>query len=120
MNKVVVAEIGMEGGGLTIFGCQSAGHWRFSTQGTTIDLDEHDDEIWRSWSSESVESLELVLPQEWPVLSHEDPPGLRGLVQIELRSSSSILTRGSASVSGRTSARAVADDSRHGQVTLTY
>jgi hypothetical protein len=32
-----------------------------------MDLDENDDEVWRSWSSESVTSLDLVLPKDWPL-----------------------------------------------------
>ncbi len=32
-----------------------------------MDLDENDDEVWRSWSSEPVSSLDDVLPRDWPV-----------------------------------------------------
>ncbi len=67
MDKVVVADIGMEGGGITIFGIRSDGAWSFWTEGTSIDLDENDREVWRSWSSERVSSLDLVLPKDWPV-----------------------------------------------------
>jgi hypothetical protein len=69
MDKVVIAEIGVEGGGLTIYGTQSDGVWNFWTEGTSIDMDENDDEVWRSWSSEPVNSLELVVPQDWPLFS---------------------------------------------------
>ena len=41
-----------------------------------MDLDENEDEFWRSWSSEPVSSLDLVLPDEWhrfhPVKIHPD------------------------------------------------
>jgi hypothetical protein len=67
MDKVTIAEIGVEGGGVTIYGIQSQGVWTFWTEGTSMDLDENDDEIWRSWSSEPVSSLDLVLPKDWPL-----------------------------------------------------
>ena len=67
MDKVIVAEIGMEGGGVTIFGNQSERGWTFWTEGSSMDLDENDDEVWHSWSSEPVSELELVLPKGWPL-----------------------------------------------------
>ncbi len=67
MDKILVADIGVEGGGITIFGGQAEGVWSFWTEGTTIDLDENDHEIWRSWSSQPVSALELVLPRDWPI-----------------------------------------------------
>ena len=45
MDKVVVADIGMEGGGITIYGIRSDGAWSFWTEGTSIDLDENDHEV---------------------------------------------------------------------------
>ena len=65
MDKVLIAEMGVEGGGITIFGRKSEGVWSFWTEGTSMDLDENDDEVWRSWSSEPVSSLDLVLPKDW-------------------------------------------------------
>ncbi len=65
MNKVQIANMGVEGGGITIYGSQSEGVWSFWTEGTSMDLDENDDEIWRSWSSEPVSSLDLVVPKDW-------------------------------------------------------
>jgi hypothetical protein len=67
MDKLVVAEIGAEGGGSTIYGRESGGVWSFRTEGTSMDLDENDDEVWRSWSSESVGSFDLALPKDWPL-----------------------------------------------------
>ncbi len=63
MDKVLVAE----GGGTTIYGGQSEGVWTFWTEGTSMDLDEDDDEVWHSWSSEPVSSPDLVLPKDWPM-----------------------------------------------------
>jgi hypothetical protein len=67
MEKVIVAEIGIEGGGMTIDGSKMDGVWSFWSEGKSIDLDENDREVWRSWSSEPVSSLDLVLPKDWPV-----------------------------------------------------
>jgi hypothetical protein len=76
MEKVLVADIGLEGGGATIYGIQKDGIWSFWTEGTSMDLDENDDEVWRSWSSEPVGSLDLVVPNDWhrfyPVEIHPD------------------------------------------------
>jgi hypothetical protein len=32
-----------------------------------MDLDDNNDEVWRSWSSEPVNSLYQVLPKDWPI-----------------------------------------------------
>jgi hypothetical protein len=58
---------GVEGGGVEICGTQSDGIWTFWTKGTSIDLDENDDEVWRSWSSKPGSSLDLVMPKGWPL-----------------------------------------------------
>jgi hypothetical protein len=67
MDKIVIADIGVEGGGTTIYGARSQGVWSFWTEGTSIDLDEDDHEVWRSWSTEPVSSLELLVPNDWPM-----------------------------------------------------
>jgi hypothetical protein len=67
MDKVLIAVIGVEGGGIEIFGRHSKGIWSFWGEGTSIDLDENDDDFWRSWTSEPVSSLALVLPNDWPL-----------------------------------------------------
>jgi hypothetical protein len=69
IEKLLVASIGVEGGGAEIYGTQSDGIWSFWGEGSSIDLDENDDEVWRSWSSEPVGGLDLVVPKDWP-LSH--------------------------------------------------
>jgi hypothetical protein len=69
MEKTLIASMGIEGGGATIYGRRSEGVWMFWTQGSTIDLDENDLDFWRSWSTEPVNSLDDVLPSEWPVFS---------------------------------------------------
>ena len=45
-DKVLVAEIAVEGGGQSVFGKRCEGGWSFWTEGTSMDLDENDDEVW--------------------------------------------------------------------------
>jgi hypothetical protein len=59
--------MGVEGGGITIYGSQSNGVWSFWTEGSSMYLDDNDDEAWQSWTSEPVNSLDLVLPKDWPI-----------------------------------------------------
>jgi hypothetical protein len=67
MNRVLIAAMGVEGGGVTIYRSHSQGVWKFWTEGTLIDLDENEDEVWSSWSSNPVSRLDDVLPKQWPV-----------------------------------------------------
>jgi hypothetical protein len=67
MDKVIIADMGVEGGGITIYGGQSEGVWSFWTDGTSMGLDEKDNEKWHSWSSKPVSSLDLVVPKDWPM-----------------------------------------------------
>jgi hypothetical protein len=67
MDKVLIADFGVEGGGITIYGGQSDGVWSFWTEGSSMDLDENDDMVNRSWTSEPVNSLDLVVPKDWPI-----------------------------------------------------
>ena len=65
MDKVIIAEMGVEGGGVTIYGRQVDGVWSFWQEGSSMDLDENDDEVWRDWSSDPVTDLLAALPGEW-------------------------------------------------------
>ena len=67
MEKVRVAELGMEGGGCSIYGRQAEGSWSFWREGSSLDLDEDDEEVVRSWTSEPVPDLGLAVPKEWPL-----------------------------------------------------
>jgi hypothetical protein len=67
MDKVLVAKIGVEGGGLSIYGRDDEGSWSFWTGGSSWGLDDDDDEVVRSWSSEPVPDLGLVVPPDWPL-----------------------------------------------------
>ena len=75
MDTPLIAEIGMEGGGVTIFGKMSEGAWLIWTEGNSIDLDETDDDIGRSWSLGPVNTLTsccLVTGSFCPVQIHPD------------------------------------------------
>jgi hypothetical protein len=67
MEKITVADLGVEGGGLTMYGTRTGNSWSFWSEGTSIALDENDDEIWKTWSSEPVSDLHLVVPSNWPL-----------------------------------------------------
>jgi hypothetical protein len=62
MEKIIAAKLGLEGGGCTIYARQTDGVWWFWQEGSSMDFDENDDEIWRSWSSEPVTDLIAALP----------------------------------------------------------
>jgi hypothetical protein len=66
-DKLLIAKVGVEGGGHSVYGKRCNGGWSFWTEGTSMDLDENDDEVWRSWSSDRVADLDLVLPRKWPL-----------------------------------------------------
>lgn len=52
VEKETVLELGVEGGGATIFRTRSdTGEWHFHVEGSSMYLDENDDEVWRSWST---------------------------------------------------------------------
>jgi hypothetical protein len=65
-DKILVASLGVEGGGLTVYGKRAVRGWTFWATGSSMELGENDDEMWTSWSSEPVLSLDLVLPEDWP------------------------------------------------------
>jgi hypothetical protein len=67
MDKVLIADLGLEGGGATIHGRHQDGNWFFWLEGTSMDLDENDDEVWRSWETQPVPDLFLASPKEWPL-----------------------------------------------------
>jgi hypothetical protein len=45
-ERILVASLAVEGGGLTVYGKHAAMGWRFWATGSAMDLDENDDEIW--------------------------------------------------------------------------
>jgi hypothetical protein len=69
VDKVLVARLAVEGGCTTIYGIETDGVWSFWDEGTSIDLDENEDEVWRPWSSEALPDLGLILPRDWPLYS---------------------------------------------------
>lgn len=61
-EKELVLQLGVEGGGATVFRTPLAsGGWQFHVEGSSMYLDENDDEGWRSWRSEQVPSVEEAL-----------------------------------------------------------
>ncbi|MEX2310506.1 MAG: hypothetical protein WD738_23265 [Pirellulales bacterium] len=61
-GKELVLDLGTEGGGATIFRTRSdAGDWQFHIEGNALELDENEDEVWRSWSTEPVPNIEVAL-----------------------------------------------------------
>ena len=47
-----VLQLGVEGGGATIFRSPlGSGGWEYHVEGSSMDFDEIDDEVWRSWRS---------------------------------------------------------------------
>ena len=61
-EKEKVLEIGVEGGGATIYRTPlEAGGWQFHVEGTSMYLDENDDEGWRSWTREPVQTIREAL-----------------------------------------------------------
>jgi hypothetical protein len=57
-EKEVVLELGVEGGGATISRTRlSNGEWQFHVEGSSMFLDDNDDETWRSWQAEPVANL---------------------------------------------------------------
>jgi len=65
MKKVKVVSLGVEGGGATIYGWQVDGAWWFQQEGSSICLDENNDEAWGSWGEPAVTELGRVLPDNW-------------------------------------------------------
>jgi hypothetical protein len=61
-EKEVVLKLGVEGGGATVYRTPLAsGGWQFHVEGSSMFLDENDDEDWRSWISEPVQTIEEAL-----------------------------------------------------------
>lgn len=61
-NKEIVLELGVEGGGANIFRTRSrTGDWQFHVEGNAMDVDENDEEVWRSWCTEPVSNIEDAL-----------------------------------------------------------
>ena len=67
--KQIIVELGYEGGGMTVYGRSAEGVWVFWSEGSSIDLDENDDEVWREWKTEESADLDTVLSDEW-IMGH--------------------------------------------------
>jgi hypothetical protein len=61
-EKEEVLKLGVEGGGATVFRTLVAGGAsKFHVEGSSMYLDENDDEGWRSWTTEPVKTIEEAL-----------------------------------------------------------
>jgi hypothetical protein len=68
VEHVIIAKMGVEGGGVMIYGRRTDGTWLFWQEGSSMHLDENDDEDWRSWESELSNDLSTVVPENWPLM----------------------------------------------------
>ena len=75
MDQITVANLGVKRGGLTIYRKQAGGSWSFCTEGSSIALDERDDEEWRSWTTEPV--AHLSRSASWGLSSRSPMPLVR-------------------------------------------
>jgi hypothetical protein len=69
---MVVAKLGVEGGGVTILGICADGGWSFWQEGSSIALDANDEEEWQSWASQQSRDLSAVVPGDWPLMYPEE------------------------------------------------
>lgn len=61
-DKEKVLKLGVEGGGATVFRTSIAsGSWAFQVEGNSMDMDENDDEVWRSWESPAYTSIKEAI-----------------------------------------------------------
>jgi len=65
VEKAKIVSLGVEGGGATIYGWQVDGVWWFQQEGSSMYLNENDDEAWGSWSQPPVTDLAQALPDGW-------------------------------------------------------
>ncbi len=65
MDNLLVAELGVEGGGCSISRRQDDGSWAFWQDDSSVEF--ADEELSCSWSSEPVPDLWLAVPKEWPL-----------------------------------------------------
>ncbi len=68
MAKVPIVFMGVEGGGGKVYGEESDGVWSFWWEGTWMEFDENDDEVWPESRSDPVLELALALPDSWSTM----------------------------------------------------
>ena len=63
----LIIDLGCEGGGARIFGRKSRRDetCTFWEEGCTIDLDENDNEIWKTWKKNKTKDIASLLPDIW-------------------------------------------------------
>jgi hypothetical protein len=65
MDKVLIVSMGVEGGGMHVYGCRTDGVWSFWSESSSMGLDENDEEMWRNSSSDPVPELSTALGNRW-------------------------------------------------------
>jgi len=62
-EKELVLKLGVEGGGAAIYrtSLPPSGTWQFHVEGSSMYLDENDDEDWRHWTNEPVQTIQEAL-----------------------------------------------------------
>lgn len=68
--KQIIVDIGFEGGGFELYGRKINDVWEFWKEGSYMDFDENDDEIWREHKSEVVQGWDeamKLLGDDWTV-----------------------------------------------------
>lgn len=81
MEKAVIIDVGVEGGGATVYGRREDGAWVFWHEGSAMGDDPGD---WRAWSAGPTADLFALLPSAWyrwhPVEVH---PEFKALIRAE-------------------------------------
>lgn len=76
MVRIIIVDVGVEGGGATVYGRETDGVWSFWNEGSWMYMDENDDDRWRQSASEPVAELLAALPDDWsamyPLRVHPD------------------------------------------------
>ncbi|HEY1186231.1 MAG TPA: hypothetical protein VGE74_01180 [Gemmata sp.] len=62
MEKVVILDVGLEGGGATVYGRRDASGWVFWQDGSAMG---DDPDEWRGWTTDPVRDLFAALPEQW-------------------------------------------------------
>ncbi len=89
MEPVVILDVGVEGGGATVYGRQDGeGNWHFWQSGCSMGGEFGDD--WQSWEAEATPDLLAALPQSWwRMYPAEVHPDFRARLADELKRATS-------------------------------
>ncbi len=75
-ERVIIVELGAEGGSVKVCGSCVDGSWSFWQERVSMTLDENDEESWNKWTTEKTSDLLTALPTNWvalhPIHIHTD------------------------------------------------